>query len=165
MKRVFFPLAGLFVLVLLLTWWFPALFLALLPHEVAFLVGLLGFWVLGVSLWQNLSWGLTLWFALLRGRLSQEDALTRVRERLAQDGEFEWKQAWLLWWHGLSTQRALFYGLFWLVTLVLLVLHLGVHPALVSLRTLWQGFFWGAASTAFLTWTLEMAVQDALAEL
>ncbi len=165
MKRFWWILALVLVLLAVLTWWFPALFLALLPHEAAFVLGLLGFSVLAMPLIAEMAWGLALFHALRRGRLSREQAQARLESRYTPAAGLAWAVAWHGWWLALRPQRMLLYSLFWLVALALMVLHLSLHPLVVDeLLPLLQGFFWGAAVVTFLTWALEWSLQDALDE-
>lgn len=157
-RKIWWVVLAVVLLFLLLVWWLPALVVGLLPHEVAFLVGLLGFFLLGQGYLWELGWTLTLLRRWRAAKLAAGEAQTRLADRLGVSG-MVWLALWQAWQRAMQPRRTLFYGLVGFTGLLLLVFGLGLGPSSL-LPVVWTGFFLGAATTAFLTWALEEAIAD-----
>ncbi|NPA05977.1 MAG: hypothetical protein GXO54_01050 [Chloroflexi bacterium] len=146
------------LVILVLTWWLPTLLVGLLPHEMAFVLGLLGFFLLGQGYIWELGWTAWLLRAWRSERLGQDEAQTRLADRVGAPGLL-WLALWQAWQQSMLPRRLLFYSLVGFTGLLLLVFHLvPVIPA--SFLSVWTGFFFGAVTIAFLTWALEEAIAD-----
>ncbi|NPA30380.1 MAG: hypothetical protein GXO37_00085 [Chloroflexi bacterium] len=157
-RKIWWVILALLVFILLLVWWLPSLLVGLLPHEVAFLVGLLGFFLLGQAYIWELGWTVWLLRTWRAEQMGQEEAQERLAQRVGVPGTV-WLALWQAWQTAMGPRRAFFYGLVGFTGLLLLVFHLGMIPSSLFLAV-WTGFFLGAVVVAFLTWALEEAVAD-----
>ncbi|NPA26967.1 MAG: hypothetical protein GXO36_05150 [Chloroflexi bacterium] len=158
LRKLWWVILAILLIVLILTWWLPTLLVGLLPHEMAFLIGFVGFLLLGQGYIWELGWLIALLRAWQKERLGQGEAQERLAQRLGEPG-LVWLALWQAWQASMLPRRLLFYGLVGFTGLVLLVFHLvPVIPA-VFLQV-WTGFFFGAGTLAFLTWALEETVAD-----
>ncbi len=131
----------------------------LLPHELAFIWGLIGFLLLGSLLFTEYGWLAGLLESLLAHRISESEAVERIHAH----------SLWLRLQEGVLNMlllaklrettifRYAYYGVFLLLLLLTVALQL-VPEIGVMLSTI-TGLFWGAATAVFFVWVLDMTVQ------
>ncbi len=165
MRKLWWLLLALLVGILALSWWVPALFVGLLPAESAFVIGLLGFWLLGHDVLADSLWALALLRGWHTGRISQDEAQARLGQRVNMASVTTWLALWQAWLAMLSPRRAWFYRLLAFTGLLTMVVHMAPPVPFATLQGLMQGFFLGAATVAFVVWVLEHALADMLEDL
>ena len=131
----------------------------LMPHELAFIWGLIGFLLLGSRLISDYGWLAGLLEGLLAHKVSESEAVDQVRQRSPLLAVQELALHLLLLGKLRETEffRYAYYGIFFLLLLVTVALQL--IPEIGIILSTVTGLFWGAATAVFFVWVLDMGVQ------
>ena len=135
------------------------------PEEGAFLIGLVGFWLMANRLLFGYGALLTTIDKALKGEALDRGFLeSRTREPLERLKELAEVSLILMWLRELEHSRYTYYGLFFLLAMLTLLTKLNLLGEMV-LGNYLEGTFWGASVITFLVWALEITARNGLGQL